>query len=93
VDYLEAAPWNLGQPGAEPRFKGVGLALLVDAARLSLESELAGIGLHSLPQAEKFYVRCGLTRIGVDPDYYGLPYYEMNGQAAKAWLESLGESP
>ena len=93
VDYLEVAPWNLKSPLVAARFKGVGTALLVDAVRLSIETGLDGrAGLHSLPQAEPFYTRCGMTRVGEDPDYYGLPYYEYTGPQAAAWLASMEES-
>jgi hypothetical protein len=33
-----------------------------------------------------------MTRVGEDPDYYGLPYYELTGPQAAAWLTSIGES-
>jgi hypothetical protein len=93
VDFLETAPWNLRLAAAAPRFKAVGLALLVDAVRMSVEAGLGvGVGLHSLPQAEPFYARCGMTRIGEDPDYFGLPYYECTGPQATAWLASIGEA-
>jgi len=93
VDFLEAAPWNLKASATAPRFKGVGTALLVDAVRLSIETGFGGdVGLHSLPQAEPFYTRCGMTRIGEDPDYYGLPYYEYTSSQAAEWLASIGES-
>ena len=92
VDYLEAAPWNLRAGTAEPRFIGVGTALLIDAVRLSREEGHEGrVGLHSLPQAEAFYTRCGFARLGPDPHYYDLPYYECTSQQATAWLASIGE--
>jgi hypothetical protein len=94
VDYLESAPWNVRAAGADPRFIGVGTALLVDAVRLSREEGHEGrVGLHSLPQAEPFYARCGLTRIGRDPGYYDLAYYEFTGPQAVSWLASIGEQP
>jgi predicted GNAT family N-acyltransferase len=93
VDFLEVAPWNLKLLANAFRFKGVGTALLVDAVMLSIEEGFEGaIGLHSLPQAEPFYNRCGMTRVGEDPDYHGLPYYEFTATRAAAWLASIGES-
>jgi hypothetical protein len=92
VDYLEAAPWNLRVATATLRFIGVGTALLVDAIRLSWEEGHEGrVGLHSLPQAEPFYGKCGLKRIGRDPRYYDLVYYEFTGPQAVSWLASIGE--
>lgn len=94
VDYLEAAPWNLRVATALPRFVGVGTILLIDAILLSREEGHEGrVGLHSLPQAETFYTRCGLTRVGQDPNYYDLPYYEYTSQQATNWLASMGEQP
>lgn len=94
VDYLEAAPWNLRLATSSPRFIGVGTVLLADAIRLSLEEGHEGrVALHSLPQAEAFYHRCGLTRLGLDPTYYDLPYYEYTGPQSVNWLTSIGELP
>jgi hypothetical protein len=91
VDYLEAAPWNLRVATTLPRFIGVGTVLLIDAIRLSQDEGHDGrVGLHSLPQAEAFYLRCGLTRVGLDPGYYDLPYYEYTSQQAADWLASIG---
>src|SRR4029079_12680175 len=76
-----------------PRFLGVGTALLSEAIHLSREDGHEGrIGLHSLPQAEGFYAQCGMTRVGFDPDYYDLPYYEFTSQQATDWLAAIGES-
>lgn len=93
VDYVESAPWNIKRAAMPPRFLGVGTLLIAEAVRLSLEMGLAGrVGLHSLPQAEAFYGRCGMTRIGPDPDYYDLTYFEFAGQPAQDWMTSIGES-
>jgi len=94
VDYVETAPWNLRVASAGPRFVGVGTALVVAAIRLSRDDSHEGrVGLHSLPQAESFYTRCGLTRVGTDHDYYDLPYYECTSHRAADWLRELGEVP
>jgi hypothetical protein len=94
VDYLEAAPWNLKGSTSMPRYLGVGTVLIADAVRLSLEAGLSGrVGLHSLPQAERFYRdRCRMTQGGPDPDYYDLTYLDYTGQQATDWLTSVGES-
>jgi hypothetical protein len=95
VDYLESAPWNLKSGATPPRFLGVGTILIADAVRISLETGLSGrVGLHSLPQAETFYSsRCRMTRVGPDPNYYDLTYFEYTAQQAKDWLAAIGESP
>ena len=94
VDYIESAPWNLRAPSHPPRFLGAGTALITEAVRLSLEWGLNGrVGLHSLPQAEPFYEnRCGMRRVGCDPNYYDLTYFEYPDSGAGAWLASLGYS-
>jgi hypothetical protein len=94
VDYLEAAPWNLRAFASQPRFLGVGTVLIVDAIRLSMEMQLGGaVGLHSLPQAERFYTdRCRMTRLGHDPEYFGLTYFELTPAGAMALLAAMGES-
>jgi hypothetical protein len=94
VDYLEAAPWNLKAFATEPRFLGVGTVLIADAIRLSLQMQLGGaIGLHSLPQAERFYAeRCKMTRVAVDSHYFDLAYFELASRDATQWLAAIGES-
>jgi hypothetical protein len=94
VDYLESAPWNLKEFAQQPRYLGVGTALMADAVRLSHEQGLGGaVGLHSLPQAEPFYSRrCQMTRLGPDPAYYDLAYFEYTVEQARQWIASLGES-
>ena len=88
VDYLETAPWNGPDLGRTPRLKGVGTALLLAAAALSVEEGFKGrIGLHSLPQADDFYTRMGLIDLGSDPRQQGLRYFEMTEDRARAFLE------
>jgi hypothetical protein len=94
VDYLESAPWNLKGLHARPQCLGVGTLLIAEAVKLSLESGWCGrVGLHSLPQAEKFYrVHCRMTRIGPDADYYDLAYFEYTEEQAAKWLAEVGLS-
>jgi hypothetical protein len=94
VDYLESARWNLKQFANTPRFIGVGTSLIAEAIRIGVEAGLNGrVGLHSLPQAEGFYSqRCRMTRVGLDPGYFDLPYYEYADQQATDWLVSIGET-
>jgi len=94
VDYIEAAPWNLKAFAFQPRFLGVGTVLIADAIRLSMEMQLGGaIGLHSLPQAERFYAqRCRMTGVGRDSNYFDLTYFELTPREAMDWLAAIGES-
>lgn len=61
VDCLAATPWNLAPPF---RYRLVGKTLLSVAVNLSFEAGCRGrIGLHSLPQAERFYQeKCEMKR-------------------------------
>jgi hypothetical protein len=93
VDYLEAAPWNLKSFAERPRFVGVGTVLMAEAVRISAEEGLDGrVGLHSLPQAEAFYDKCKMTRVGPDPNYFDLTYFEYPSRQGTDWLTSIGES-
>lgn len=88
VDYVETAPWNLDPLDPNPRYSGVGKRLLTAAVQVSADEGFGGlIGLHSLPQAEGFYEqRCRLVRVGPDPHYAGLEYFESTRQRAQEIL-------
>lgn len=88
LDYLEVAPWNRPELGRAPRFRGVGSALVAAAVALSVEEGFKGrLGLHSLPQADAFYQRIGMSDLGQDSGYQDLRYFEMTAQQARAFLE------
>lgn len=86
--FLASAPWNLSTVVARPRFKGVGTTLLRAATEVSLDLGFKGrIGLHSLPQADDFYLRLGMTPLGKDPTKQDLIYYEMSPAQAAQFLK------
>jgi GNAT superfamily N-acetyltransferase len=88
LDYLEVAPWNRPELGAAPRLRGVGSALITAAVTLSVEEGFKGrLGLHSLPQADAFYRKIGMTDLGQDSTYQSLRYFEMTVEQARAFLE------
>lgn len=90
VDYLESAPWNIRTHKPSVRFGGVGALLLAEAIRMSVDAKFQGrVGLHSLPQAEAFYQRCGMTRVGRDSAYYDLTYFEYTEDNAASWLAEM----
>lgn len=93
VDYLEVAPWNRMDMGQTPRYKGVGTALLSAAVALSVEEDFRGrIGLHSLPQADRFYRdRCNMIDLGPDSGVQGLRYFEMTPEQARIFLKEEDE--
>lgn len=87
VVFLATAPWNLPAIVARPRFRGVGSMLMRAAVELSVDLGFKGrIGLHSLPQSEKFYESLGMTTVGRDPDKENLNYCEMTPEQAAAFL-------
>jgi hypothetical protein len=88
IDFLEIAPWNWVIPeiGRAGRFRAVGSTLFWRAVKQSKEEGFRGrVGLHALPQAERFYeVACGMTPLGRDVAKQDLLYMELSGrQAAK----------
>ena len=85
IHFLEVAPRNLNMYTTRPLYYGVGTALLMAATSVSLDCGYEGrIGLHSLPQAEDFYVRSGMSDLGMDRTA-GLRYYEMSDAQARAF--------
>ncbi len=84
IDYIETAPWNNGKIVDKPLYGAIGLLLMQAAVAVSYEEELHGrIGLHALPQSEKFYRDdCKMTCCGPDLSYQNLPYYEMTRESA-----------
>jgi len=96
VDYVETAPWNwpIAAIGEQGRYRGVGSVLIREAMNESIRQGFKGrIGLHALPQAERFYDSvCGLTEIGRDPNKQNLLYFECSPEAAEKFLDEGGES-
>jgi hypothetical protein len=92
VVFLSTAPWNDRDIVPTPAFRRCGTLLLQEAVEHSFGVRYKGrVGLHSLPQAEKFYRDiCGMIDLGVDPDsdYQGLRYLEFTKEAAQAFLQS-----
>jgi len=87
IEYVESAPWNLKDLVDDPKYSGVGIALLEAAIELSDQEGFGGrIGLHSLPQSEAFY-RKYMTDLGPDPNHQGLHYFEMSVEQARLFLE------
>lgn len=55
IEYLENAPWNRPELFSPSRYRGVGTLLVRTAIECSIQEEFKGrIGLHSLPQADRF---------------------------------------
>lgn len=84
IEFLSTAPWNRREIVQDPRYRGVGRALVLAAVQLSIIEEFKGrIGLHSLPQADEFYAaKCGMTAVERDPKKQNLMYFEMTEEQA-----------
>jgi GNAT superfamily N-acetyltransferase len=92
LDYLEVAPWNRPELGTVPRLRGVGSALIAAAIALSEDEGFKGrLGLHSLPQADAFYRKIGMTDLGLDAGCQNLRYFEMTSSQARAFFEKEEE--
>lgn len=92
-DYIETAPWNwrVRALGRESRFRGVGSILFREAVRESLRQGFHGrLGLHALPQAEPFYEKAGMTRVGADLNKQNLVYFEFTREQARRFLDDRG---
>lgn len=91
VDFLEKAPWNWRIPeiGQQGKYKGIGTFLIRSAIQQSIDEGFHGrIGLHSLPQAERFYTdACKMMAIRNDPKKYDLLYLELSRQEAAKLLQ------
>lgn len=90
VDFLEVAPWNwqIQQIQQCAKLRACGSVMLRAAVEQGLREGFHGrVGLHSLPQAEVFYERCGMTRVGADASKDDLAYFEFDRESAQRFLE------
>jgi hypothetical protein len=88
IDFLESAPWNVKPLVESPKYSGVGVQLVEAAVRQSLGDGFKGrVGLHALRDAERFYEKRGMTRLGPDPAYQELAYFEFTAADATRFLE------
>lgn len=78
IAYIESAPWNLREYCGVPMFSGIGREFYKVAVRFSDRIGCEGrVGVHSLPNVEKFYAKnCKMVPLGPDPNYENLVYFE-----------------
>jgi hypothetical protein len=79
IDYVAAAPWNRNTPATQRVFSGVG-SILLKAATLFCTQKFnyaPGFSLHSLPKAESYYSKIGMTDLGQDASKQNLRKFEM----------------
>lgn len=89
VDFLEVAPWNRNDLTGEPaRYSGAGSILILAAIEQSMLEGFKGrVGLHSLPQSNRFYANnCGMEDLGQDATYDNLRYFEMTPEQAQNFI-------
>ncbi len=88
VDFLAVAPWNRREFQHPQRFNGLGRLMIGAAVAMSLIAGHDGrCGLHSLPQAEGFYRRIGMTDFGPDSKKESLRYFEFSAQTAQEFIK------
>ncbi len=89
VECIATAPWNRNKIERQ-QYAGVGEVLITYAIEVSLDEGMNGrIGLHSLPQAEKFYrEKCNMEDFGIDADK-NMKYFEMSEEKAAEWLSKI----
>jgi len=74
--------------GYEALYSQVGTRLIQAAVELSFANEFKGrVGLHSLPDAEGFYRRIGMSPVSQDPKKQNLLWFEFTPEAAHVFLE------
>ena len=90
IDYIASAYWNRNRPGYKRRFSSAGTKLIsfaVDHATAKLGYR-PGFSLHSLPTAEAYYRRIGMTPYECDPQKENLRYFEANITCANSIREA-----
>lgn len=87
VEFIEVAPWNTRTLVSQSRYKSIGTLLMREAVSLSRERGWGGrVSLHSLPQAEAFYLSLGMTPFGPDSQYNDLAYFEFREEDADVFV-------
>jgi hypothetical protein len=77
VSRLATAPWNRADIQSPVAFKLVGSTLLKFAAFHSQRLGYGGlVGVHSLPEAERFYQKLEMSDCGLDDAFENLRYFE-----------------
>jgi hypothetical protein len=69
------------------KYSLVGTNFISVAIEVSKDKECEDrIALHSLPQSDKFYVKCGMIDLGPDPSKDNLRYFEMTKEQAESFI-------
>lgn len=89
-DFMETAVWNMSIPtlAKAAELVGVGAVFMREIIEESVVLGWNGrVGLHSLPKAERRYQKWKMTKLGRDPDYQGLAYFEFTADQASEFLK------
>lgn len=84
LEYLAVAPWNRDSLINNRKFKGVGTILLKCAINYAMQTLKlqSGFSLHSLEQAESYYLKIGMTHLSSE-DKPNLKFFEMGADATR----------
>ncbi|MDR9836407.1 hypothetical protein [Herbaspirillum huttiense] len=85
IDYLATANWNRPRPNFSKQFSTLGTKLIafsIDYAMNTLGYR-PGFSLHSLPDAESFYSKLGMTAFEKDREKENLMYFEADVEASQ----------
>lgn len=84
IEYVSIAPWNRKDLCETKKFSGIGPLLIDCAIKVSIEDLglKPGFSLHSLPQANDYYINIGMQKIDHKTNNEGLFYFEMSADKA-----------
>jgi hypothetical protein len=84
IDYIASAYWNRKRPGRNKRFSNVGLLLIANTIEYATTALglRPGFCLHSLPTAESYYTKLGMTPYDLDSEKENLRYFEAPAPCA-----------
>jgi len=91
VEFVSTAPWNRVEINKPVKYRGAGRIFILAAIESSREMGYGGrVGLHSLPQAERFYEsKCGFKRLGPESTHQNLCYFEMTSSQADLFCQNM----
>lgn len=89
IEYVAVAPWNRNNPMSEKQYAGAGTEIIKCAINYAIErlGLRYGFSLHSLPKAQGFYEKIGMTYFS-DHNKDSMNYYEMSEENAKKYMEA-----
>ena len=85
VKYVAIAPWNRPNCLSPKKFGGIGTILIKVALTHAIDvlGYRPGFSLHSLPQAEGYYLKIGMKDFGPDAAEQNLHFFEMERETSE----------